>query len=219
MFGKFKKIVDSVSKSNSEPTPQKEDNETAKNSSENWLTSGIGFIKNSISETNPPSTKIPEKTTEEEQKSSQGTFKNMYQRSKNTVLSGVADMDAKNTAEIISAASSFLPFMKVLDVTDSLKLTNRSAFTEKMILNLQKMAKNELEKGNYQKSEQINLLLAQSIEENPSYSQELELLIELALIDGILTDQEKQLLFQKAEAEGIDLEAFKADLEKRLNAE
>lgn len=218
MFGKFKKIVDSVSKSNSEPTPQKEDNETAKNSSENWLTSGIGFIKNSISETNPPSTKVPEKTTEEEQKPSQGTFKNMYQRSKNTVLSGVADMDAKSTAEIISATSSFLPFMRVLDVTDSLKLTNRSAFTEKMILKLQEMAKNELEKGNYKKTEQINQLLAQPIE-NPSYSQELELLIELALIDGILTDQEKQLLFQKAETEGIDLEIFKTDLEKRLNAE
>ncbi len=196
---------------------QKLEKNAVENTSESWLNIGKNFITNGITNANSSANKSLEKPEE----ATENVFDGIYDYGKNLVLGGIVEMDAKATAELISMATSLLPFVRVLEVTDRLKLTDRSAFTERMILNLQEMAQRELERikieNSPQKLPQSDKLLIKNSSEIKLYSQELELLIELALIDGVLTEQEKQMLFKKAESEGINLEEFQAVLQGRLN--
>lgn len=138
-------------------------------------------------------------------------------KSKNLALTQVVEADAKVVADMIDVATSILPFMRVLDVTDKIGITNKNALIEKAIKGIQEVAKKQLETTDLSNNSE-NLL---AIEQGQSsqmklYSQQLEQLIEFALLDNVLTEQEKQVLFKKAASEGIDLSEFEMVLQAKL---
>lgn len=138
-------------------------------------------------------------------------------KSKNLALAQVVEADAKVVADMIDVATSMLPFMRVLDVTDKIGITNKNALIERAIKGIQEVAKKQLETTDLSNNSE-NLL---AIEQGQSsqmklYSQQLEQLIEFALLDNVLTEQEKQVLFKKAASEGIDLSEFEMVLQAKL---
>lgn len=132
-------------------------------------------------------------------------------------LTQVVEADAKVVADMIDVATSMLPFMRVLYVTDKIGITNKNALIERSIKGIQEVAKKQLETTDLSNNSE-NLL---AIEQGQSsqmklYSQQLEQLIEFALLDNVLTEQEKQVLFKKAASEGIDLSEFEMVLQAKL---
>ena len=127
------------------------------------------------------------------------------------------EADASAVADMIDVGLSMLPFMRVLDVTDKLGVTNKNALIERTIRGIQEVAKKQLNTPNLPNASD-NLLAIGQRQSSPMklYSQQLEQLIEFALLDNVLTEQEKQVLFKKAASEGIDLAEFEMILQAKL---
>ncbi|GIZ15076.1 hypothetical protein [Capnocytophaga catalasegens] len=66
-------------------------------------------------------------------------------KSENLALTQVVEADAKVVADMIDVVTSILPFMRVLDVTNKIGITNKNALIEKAIKGIQEVAKKQLE--------------------------------------------------------------------------
>ncbi|AEK24520.1 Hypothetical protein Ccan_24060 [Capnocytophaga canimorsus Cc5] len=203
MFSKLKNLASSISENVSESLSKSKENITS--------------VSKSAFETTCQTFKNTKETLASASSSALEGSAEILSKGKNLALTQIADADAEAVADMIDIATSAIPFMRVLDVTDKFGITNKNVLIERGIKGIQEIAKKQLETSKLPNSSQNLLAIGQG--QSPPmklYSQQLEQLIEFALLDNVLTEQERQVLFQKAASEGVDLAEFEMILQAKL---
>ncbi|MFJ1389940.1 hypothetical protein [Capnocytophaga canimorsus] len=225
MFSKLKNLASSISENVSESLSKSKENITSVSKSAFESTSSVLkvtkdsviSVSDSAFETTCQTFKNTKETLASASSSALEGSAEILSKGKNLALTQIADADAEAVADMIDIATSAIPFMRVLDVTDKLDITNKNAFIERGIKGIQEIAKKQLETSKLPNSSQNLLAIGQG--QSPPmklYSQQLEQFIEFALLDNVLTEQERQVLFQKAASEGVDLAEFEMILQAKL---
>ncbi|WGU69900.1 hypothetical protein QIU18_10025 [Capnocytophaga canimorsus] len=203
MFSKLKNLASSISENVSESLSKSKENITS--------------VSKSAFETTCQTFKNTKETLASASSSALEGSAEILSKGKNLALTQIADADAEAVADMIDIATSAIPFMRVLDVTDKFGITNKNVLIERGIKGIQEIAKKQLETSKLPNSSQNLLAIGQG--QSPPmklYSQQLEQLIEFALLDNVLTEQERQVLFQKVASEGVDLAEFEMILQAKL---
>ncbi|WGU68993.1 hypothetical protein QIU19_03655 [Capnocytophaga canimorsus] len=127
MFSKLKNLASSISENVSESLSKSKENITS--------------VSKSAFETTCQTFKNTKETLASASSSALEGSAEILSKGKNLALTQIADADAEAVADMIDIATSAIPFMRVLDVTDKFGITNKNVLIERGIKGIQEIAK------------------------------------------------------------------------------